>query len=179
MPIETEIKYRLTEKQFKQVEQKLNELKAKFIGEDFEENIIYSGEILQSFNAILRIRRVDDKTILTFKKRLPGNSGIKEQIEHETFVENAFETEKIIEQLGCEKKLVYEKRRKIYKFREVEIVLDELPFGLFMEIEGEFMSIKEAEMFIGAEDFEIEYRTYPSLTAELGKSCKDHIAARF
>ncbi len=81
--------------------------------------------------------------------------------------------------MGLVKNLVYEKRRKTYKFRDVEIVLDELPFGFFMEIEGSFTAIAEAEMFIGAEDFEIEHETYPRLTARLGKQNGDAVEARF
>lgn len=179
MAIETEIKFRLTSEQFEQIQIDLEDLNAEFIGEDIEENIIYGGGHLESLNAILRIRKIGEKTILTFKKRLAGNSGIKEQIEHETVVENAFEIENIIEQLGFEKRLVYEKRRKIWQFREVEIVLDKLPFGLFMEIEGSFMAIKEAEMILEADGFETEYKTYPHLTAELGTKNGKFIEARF
>lgn len=179
MAIETEIKYRLSSEQFKQVQKDLEELNAEFVGKDFEENKIYSSEVLRSLDAILRIRRIDEKSILTFKRRKSGERGIKEHVEHETVVESASETAKIIEELGCEKVLIYEKRRKTYKFRKVEIVLDELPFGLYMEIEGDFMSIKEAEMFINAEDFEIEHKTYPHLTANLGKKVKNCVEARF
>lgn len=179
MAIETEIKYRLNSEQFGQIEKDLEEFKATYIGEDFEENIIYGGGTLPDLNAVLRIRKIGEKTILTFKKHLAGNSGIKEQIEHETVVENATEIEQIIKELGFEKRLVYEKRRKTWHFREVEIVLDELPFGLFVEIEGTFMAIKEAEMLFGADEFETEYKTYPRLTSELGKRNADLIEARF
>ena len=179
MAIETEVKYRLTAAQFERVEKDLGELEAEFAGEDFEENIIYGGGRLQELNAILRLRKIDGKTILTFKKRLPDESGIKHQIEHETVVENAAETENIFARLGFEKHLIYEKRRKKWRFRKVEIVLDELPFGLFMEIEGEFMAIKEAAMRLAAEDFETEHKTYPHLTAETGKQNGNLIEARF
>ena len=179
MAIETEIKYRLTEKQFESIQETLIEIEAEYVGEEFEENIIYSGEMLQSLNAILRIRKIDDKTILTFKKRLPNESGIKEQIEHETVVEDATEIKNIIESIGCEKRLVYEKRRKTWKFREIEVVLDKLPFGLFMEIEGTLLTIKEAEMFLGTDEFEVEHKTYPHLTNELGKTIDNCIEARF
>jgi adenylate cyclase, class 2 len=179
MAIETEVKYRLTAAQFERVGKDLAELEAEFTGEDFEENIIYGGGRLQEMNAVLRLRKIDGKTILTFKKRLPDDAGIKHQIEHETVVENAAETENIFARLGFEKQLVYEKRRKKWRFREVEVVLDELPFGLFMEIEGAFMAIKETEMRLGAEEFETEYKTYPHLTAETGKQNGNLIEARF
>ncbi len=179
MPIETEIKYRLNEEQFRQIESDLKDFEAEFIGEDFEENIIYGGGNLETLNAVLRIRKVDEKTILTFKKRLPNDTGIKEQIEHETFIENVAETEKILEHLAFEKRLIYEKYRKKWKLREAEIVLDKLPFGLFMEIEGSVEAIREAVMILEAEEFETEYKTYPHLTAELGDKNGNLIEARF
>ncbi len=179
MAIETEKKYRLTEEQFKQIGKELKEIGAEFCGEDFEENSIYGGGVLDKQKAILRIRKTQDKTILTYKKRIENDFSVKQQIEHETEVADADAIEKIVESLGLVRNLVYEKRRKTWKFKNVEIVLDELPFGFFMEIEGEFMAIAEAEMFIGAEDFETEHETYPHLTASLGKRNGETIEVRF
>ncbi|MEO6590552.1 MAG: class IV adenylate cyclase [Pyrinomonadaceae bacterium] len=179
MAIETEKKYRLTEDQFKQMPDELKEIGAEFCGEDFEENSIYTGGVLIEQNAILRIRKTQDKTILTYKKRIQNEFAVKQQIEYETEVADREAIEKIVESLDLLKKVVYEKRRKTWRFKNVEIVLDELPFGFFMEIEGKFMEIAEAEMYIGAEDFETEYETYPRLTAKLGKQNGDCIEARF
>lgn len=179
MAIETEKKYRLNESQFKQIEDDLIEIGAEYCGEDFEENSIYGGGALIENNAIIRIRKTQNRTILTYKQRIQNEFAVKQQIEHETEVADAEAIEKIVENLGLKKGLVYEKRRKTFKFRDVEIVLDELPFGFFMEIEGAFTAIAEAEMFIGAEDFEIEHETYPRLTAKLGKQNGDAVEARF
>ncbi len=179
MAIEIEKKYRLTEVQREQISADLAELNAEFIGEDFEENTLYGGGILTEKNAVLRIRKIENKTILTYKQRIQNDSDIKHQIEHETEVENAEEIKNIIESLGFQKNLVYEKRRKTWKFRRTEIVLDELPFGLFMEIEGEMMAIKEVEMFLGSEDLVTEHETYPRLTLKFGKQNGNIIESRF
>lgn len=179
MAIEIEKKYRLTEDQFEQISVDLAELNAEFIGEDFEENTLYGGGILDEQAAVLRIRKIENKTILTYKRRIQNDSDIKQQIEFETAVENAEEIENIIGSLGFQKTLVYEKRRKTWKFRKTEIVLDTLPFGLFMEIEGEMMPITEAEMFLGAEDFAVENETYPQLTMKFGKRKGNLTEARF
>ena len=157
----------------------LIELKAEFVGEDFEENTLYDGGILTEQKAALRVRKIAEKTILTYKRRIQNETNIKHQIEHETKVENAEEIENIIKNLGFEKSLIYEKRRKTWKFRSVEIVLDELPFGLYMEIEGSAMAIAEAEMILGAEDFITEHETYPHLTLKFGKPNGNVIEARF
>jgi hypothetical protein len=61
----------------------------------------------------------------------------------------------------------------------VEVVLDELPFGSFMEIEGPLTAIAEAEMLLGIEDLEVEHETYPRITARLGKLNNGIIEARF
>lgn len=179
MAIEIEKKYRLNETQYARVSFDLEELKAIFIGEDFEENTIYGGGSLDEQSAALRVRKIENKTILTYKRRIQNDSAVKNQIEHETVVDDANEIENIIECLGFEKALIYEKRRKSWKFRNVEIVLDELPFGLFMEIEGSEMDIAEAEMFLGAEDFIAEHETYPHLTLKFGKSDGKIIEAKF
>jgi adenylate cyclase class 2 len=100
-------------------------------------------------------------------------------VEHETEIVNADAAARIITELGLEPKLVYEKRRKTWRVRSVEVLLDELPFGMFMEIEGSLTAIKEVEMLLGAEDLETEHETYPSLTARLGKQVGERIEARF
>lgn len=179
MPIEIEKKYRLTAGQFAELPAVLADLGADFAGEDFEENTLYGGGILAAQQAVLRVRKIDDKTILTYKRRIRNELAVKQQIEHETEVANAEEIEKIIASLGFTAMLIYEKRRKTWTFRQTEIVLDELPFGLFMEIEGSIMQIAETEMFLGAEDFEVVHETYPNLTAVHGTRRGDLIEARF
>lgn len=179
MAIEIEKKYRLSEEQRAFVLASLEEIGAEFKGTDFEENIIYGGGILDQQRAVLRVRKTQDKTLLTFKKRIQDKTSIKQQIEHESVVSNGEEIEKIIENLGFVPRLIYEKRRRTWKFRQVEIVLDELPFGLFLEIEGSITGIAEAEMFLDIEDFTTEHETYPSLTANHGKPCGELIEARF
>ena len=179
MAIEIEKKYRLTEEQREQVLKNLREINADYKGEDFEENSIFQSDFLVENGGVLRIRKIGDRTILTYKKRIRNEFPVKQQIEYETEVGDAEAIGKIVENLGCVKTLVYEKRRKTWHFREVEIVLDELPFGSFMEIEGSITAIAEAEMFLGIEDFEVEHQTYPRLTGRLGKQNGGVIEARF
>lgn len=179
MAIEIEKKYRLDEARRQFVLDALKEIGAEYKGEDFEENILYRGGALDEKNAVLRVRKIGERAILTYKRRVENEFDIKRQIEHETAVGNPQELETIIENLGFYKTLVYEKRRKTWRFRDVEIVLDELSFGLYMEIEGSVTAIKEAEMFLDIEDFETENKTYPRLTAAFGKRKGDLIEARF
>ena len=179
MSIEIEKKYRLTKAQREEILERLKEIDAEYIGEDLEENILYRGGILDEKRAVLRIRKIGEKAILTFKQRIQNDSDVKHQTEHETSVSDPDEIENIVENLGFKKKLIYEKRRKTWRFRQVEIVVDQLPFGLFMEIEGSITAIAEAEMFLDIDDLAVEHKTYPSLTAELGSPNGDVIEARF
>ena len=179
MANEIEKKYRLSAEQKEDVLESLKEIGAEFEGEDFEENILfYSAELLEK-QAVLRLRRIGERTILTYKQRVLNQTGVKEHIEYETEVSDFGEIANIIETLGYTRSLVYEKRRRTWKFRQVEIVLDVLPFGDFMEIEGSLTAIAEAEMFLGAEDFEVEHATYPNLTRQFGKPNGELREARF
>ena len=179
MAIEIEKKFTLSNDQREEILANLEEIGATFTGEDFEENIIYRGGILSEKSAVLRIRKIGEQTILTYKEPVDNSLAHKQRTEYETKVENAEEIKNIVESLGFAKSLVYEKRRKKWNFRNVEIVLDELPFGIYMEIEGSITAIAEAEMFLGAEDFQEEFETYPHLTERFGVRKESTIEARF
>jgi adenylate cyclase, class 2 len=179
MAIEIEKKYRICQERAQEIIKTLKEFSAEFVGEDNEENIILSGETLRKKGAVLRIRRIGETTIVTFKQRIENSSDIKHQIEEEVEVSDAKSMMHIFAELGFESVLIYEKRRRKWRFRSVEVVIDELPFGLYMEIEGMVTAIREAELILGIEDHETEHLTYPSLTAEHGKKRNGVIEARF
>ncbi len=179
MAIETEKKYRLTKEQYEEVSASLKELEAEFISTEFEVNQLYGGGILDDEEAVLRIRKIEHKTILTYKRKIQNHFGIKQHTEHETEVSDCEAMENIIKSLGFELGLIYEKRRQTWNLKNVEIVLDELPFGLFMEIEGKISEIGLIEMMLELEDFSVEYSTYPKLTYHLGIKKAGVIESRF
>ena len=179
MSIEIEKKYRLDPERRELLRGELETCGAEFMGREFEENTIFSNDHLRTTGAIVRIRKTDRRSILTFKRRVVNQFDVKQQIEHETEVADAGEMLSIISELGLTPLLVYEKYRDTWKFRSVEIVIDELPFGDFMEIEGSITAIKEAEMLLEIEDLETEHETYPRLTARLGKRSGDVVESRF
>ena len=179
MASEIEKKYRLTPEQKRDMLAALGEIGAVYEGEEFEENILFSGGDLAEKRAVLRLRRIGERTVVTFKQRLESEFAVKHNIEHETEVADFDEIARIFGALGYRRALVYEKCRRTWHFRNVEIVVDELPFGDYMEIEGTVMSIAEAEMFLGAEDLVAEHETYPRITASLGTNVGGVIEARF
>jgi adenylate cyclase class 2 len=179
MAIETEKKYRLDKRRMVELTAKLGDLGAVFRGEDFEENYLHRGGVLDGRNAILRLRKTHGTTLLTYKERLRYDDDIKHRIEHETEVTDVDATESIIEKLGYQLSIVYEKHRRTWHLGKVEVVLDELPFGYYMEIEGTIEDIIEAEGILEIQDVEPEPRGYPRLTMKYGKTKNGVAVARF
>jgi adenylate cyclase class 2 len=177
--VEIEKKYRLPIERRPHIESLLRELGGQFVRDDVEENTIYGGEALERTVSIVRIRKTQDRSILTYKRRIENVSDVKQQIEHESEISNADAVAEILLELNLVPKLIYEKRRATWKLRSAEVLFDELPFGMFMEIEGSLTSIKEAEMVLETDDLETEHETYPRLTARLGKHVGNVIESRF
>jgi adenylate cyclase, class 2 len=195
VPIEIEKKYRLSKKQRAEVLQRLPKIGAKRKGAEFEENTLYAGNDLDLGRAVLRLRRIGTRGILTYKERFPSRSNIKQQREDETEVADPEAMELILDALGFTPAVVYEKRRETWTLKETgkretgkrekgtagatEIVIDELPFGLFMEIEGPEQDIRDIERKLAIKRLRAESATYPQLTLKHGKDYDGVIEARF
>jgi predicted adenylyl cyclase CyaB len=179
VPIEIEKKYRLTKSQRRALEQRMREMSLRPGELEHEENTIYRGGILERPGCALRLRRVNGRAILTFKQRRPGKSAIKYQDENEVVVADANSMAAILTALNFRPGLIYEKRRTRWKVGKAKVVIDELPFGLFMEIEASVKEIKRVEKLIGAEELPGVMETYPSLTRQLGEHRRGVIEARF
>jgi adenylate cyclase class 2 len=177
--IEVEKKFRLTKRQRDAALKRLPEIGATLQREEFEENTLYRGGVLETDSAVLRLRRVKGRATLTYKKRLPGAAAIKHQLEDETGVADPEAMEAILDELGFTPKMVYEKRRQTWTLGKTEIVIDVLPFGLFMEIEGSVNAIRSVERKLGLKGLRSEHATYPQLTEKHGKISDGLIEARF
>ena len=179
MPVEIEKKYRLTGKQRQFLLARLPAIGARLEREEFEVNTIYSGETLNMERTALRLRRVGKNAILTYKERFPSSSSIKHQREDETRIDNPDAMEAILDALGFAPALVYEKKRATWRLGDSEIVMDELPFGLYMEIEGKESDIKAIERKLGVKGLRAELATYPQLTLKKGTKFGNVVEARF
>ena len=177
--IETEKKFRLQRKHVAKLSRRLEKLGAVFTDEAFERNYLHRGRLLDDRRAVLRLRKTDSRTLLTYKEALGNNGHVKQKIEFETEVGDIEQTEKIIEALGYHLSLIYEKRRKTFVLGTVEVVLDELPFGLYMEIEGTHDDIVRTEKLLGTKKLKPEIRGYPRLTMKHGKMRGSVMEARF
>lgn len=91
--------------------------------------------------AVLRLRE-DKGTILTYKEQGTIERGIISREELEVEVSDFEIMEAILAKFGYTPTMFYEKYRAVYTLDEAEIMLDELPFGHFVEIEGTVSQIE-------------------------------------
>jgi adenylate cyclase class 2 len=180
MATEIEKKYRLTDDgAAARLRERLRALGAEARGVEFEENTLYLGPGLERGNRVLRLRRVGARAVFTFKESMAGSLGIKRRREEETIVEDADALAAILDALGYTPAAVYEKRRETWLVAGVEVVIDELPFGLFVEIEGAEEFILEAERLLELTETEAEPNSYPQLTLTHGTRRGNLTEARF
>ncbi len=90
---------------------------------------------LTSTGRVLRLRR-DTQARLTYKGAGQNKSGVLDRQEIEFIVEDDQKARQFLEALGYRKSMYYEKYRTTYELEEALIMLDELPYGSFLEIEG-------------------------------------------
>ena len=108
-----------------------------------ERNVRYdnaAGDFAAS-NTTLRLR-MDTRARLTYKdgERLLGQYG-SSRFEEEVEISDFEKMETILGKLGFHQMLVYEKYRTTYQLEGAEVTLDEMPYGNFVEIEGEQAAI--------------------------------------
>ena len=94
------------------------------------------GASLRSQGRVLRLRR-DTKARLTYKGAGQNNQGVLGREEIEFVVDDFEKARQFLEALGYRQSMVYEKYRATYELDDVHIMLDELPYGNFLEIEGD------------------------------------------
>jgi len=149
---EQEIEVKLYVRDLKKIELRLLELKAQLIQPRLHEiNFRYDlpDGSLQAKGQVLRLRN-DTNVILTYKG--PGNivDGVFSRTELEITIGDLETAQRVLEVLGYVQILIYEKYRAIYKINDCHIMLDELPYGDFVEIEGsDASSIRKMALHIG------------------------------
>lgn len=134
------------------------EIEAKFIVHSLDEvrqrllalggrlNIPHHLEINQRFDThdnrlrtnheVLRLRQGTQVT-LTYKR----STSSEERIEHELEIDDFHVAQSFLEALGYHVIFTYEKYREIYSLDQAKVMIDELPFGFFTEVEGPSIDI--------------------------------------
>jgi adenylate cyclase class 2 len=110
----------------------------------FERNIRYDNvqRTLTPRGVVVRLRQ-DTRTRLTYKDNGKARDGIVTRTEIEVEVSDFDAMSAILMKLGYTPYMVYEKYRATYEIDDAEIVLDEMPYGSFVEIEGEEQKVAD------------------------------------
>jgi adenylate cyclase class 2 len=103
----------------------------------FERNLLFDTPDgrLRKAKEILRLRLGQEAT-LTFKRR---RGDIEEREEIEVRIEDPETLRALLEALHFQVVFIYEKYRQVLELDQVSVMLDELPFGDFAEVEGPSM----------------------------------------
>ena len=104
----------------------------------FEYNLRFDDaqSSLNRQHKVLRLRKSNDVR-MTFKGPAEQRGGALARTEIEIVVNDFDIAQQLIESLGYRVFGVYEKYRAMYDFEGTIVTLDELPYGYFVEIEGE------------------------------------------
>jgi adenylate cyclase class 2 len=149
-PTETEVKLRVPGLQ--QARDALARLGARLTRErHLEDNVLFDDAegSLATAGAVLRLRRTPGKAVLTYKGPLRMVQGIKVREEQQTVVADPEATRGLLTALGYRPTFRYQKYRETWSHREQEVVLDEVPIGTFVEIEGDTDGISAVTADLG------------------------------
>ena len=117
----------------------------------YEENLLFDTPDAQfrRQGRLLRLRR-DRRNRITYKEP-PTHHDVDFKImqEYEVEVSDFDQAHAILTKLGFALALRFEKYRETFTYQGAEIVLDEVPFGTFMEIEGPQEAIRAIVTALG------------------------------
>lgn len=135
--IELEVKIALSH--LEGIEEQLRSMGGELInGRTYEINLRFDDptQELTRTRQVLRLRR-DVRTYLTYKS--PGTvvDGVQQRTEIEIEIDDFDRGRQFLEALGYQVSMIYEKYRTMYSFHQVIVCLDEMPYGYFIELEGE------------------------------------------
>jgi adenylate cyclase class 2 len=149
-PTETEVKLRVPDLQ--QVRDALARLGAGLTRErHLEDNVLFDDDrdSLSAAGAVLRLRRTPGKAVLTYKGPRRIVEGIKVREEQQTKVDDPDALQGVLTALGYRPIFRYQKYRETWIHRGQEVVLDEVPIGTFVEIEGDADGIRAVTADLG------------------------------
>jgi adenylate cyclase class 2 len=147
------------------IRQRLEEQGARLAHERiFERNVRYdsSDRSLTERGIVLRLRE-DNAVRLTYKSAGSADRGIITREELEVELADFDTMEAILGKLGYQPYMVYEKHRTTYALGNTEIMLDELPYGDFIEVEGPLEQIEAVLELLGLQDAERREHSYTKL----------------
>jgi len=136
-----------------------------------EDNVLYDDATSSLYGSgqALRLRRADGRAIVTHKgPRQDRGDGIKGRAETELEVSDGDAFHAILTALGYRPVFRYQKYREAWRWRDVEIVIDETPIGTFLEVEGPIETIHAAARALGRGPADYVDDSYVALFARTG-----------
>lgn len=143
----------------------------KVAGPYYEENLVfdYEDRSLKAQGILLRLRQKGGKdAVLTVKRPSDADqdSRLKVLEEHETKVSDFEATRMVLETLGYAVAFRYDKVREKWHLNGVDICMDTLPFGDFVELEGPEQNVCIVAEKTGLDGCETTKATYHQLNRE-------------
>ena len=166
--IEIEVKIKISN--LKDFVAKLRKTGAVFKGKDFQKTIRMDTPDLdlEKRKIFLRVRSGLGNT-LTLKVKKEEDKDFKLRDEYETEIKDLKVLTRIFSLLGFSKHFVMEKYRADFSYGGVEISVDELPFGTYVEFEGTKEAINKALKVFGLDKTERITVTYWHIFDEIRK----------
>ncbi|MCC7160668.1 nucleoside monophosphate kinase [Candidatus Nomurabacteria bacterium] len=188
--LEIEKKYLLTKLEVDLLEKKCIELGLSLISHVYEKNQNFDRDnIFEKDDARLRLRtkiadmNEQEKSFeFTYKKRLNTDNGIKKETELNYNFSSVQSSENLLDLfkiIGLVEKDSYERMRKTFKNDEIQITIDEFPFGYIVEIEGDEEMVVKYDNILNMNNF-VQYSlscddVYAELCKKKGVKPKTHI----
>lgn len=150
MAREVEVKFHIRDP--KAMADRLAKINAVPVKTEFEHNTAFDTQDRRIYrrHALLRLRRTDHETTLTYKHPPPEVQGeFKVYEETEVKLDDFDAMRRILAHLGFNGAQVYEKYRSTYRLGSALITLDDMPYGHFMEIEGGEDEIRQLASALG------------------------------
>jgi adenylate cyclase, class 2 len=147
--LETEVKFYISD--IDSIHKRISDLGARSRGRFFERNLRFEDKqrTLKTNKFLLRLRR-DKIATLTFKSPLTeGDNEFKKMKELEVEVSDFNTMKNILQSLGFQCEQTYEKWRETLLLDKTQFCLDCMPYGNFLEIEGEGEDIKNYASRLG------------------------------
>ncbi|OIQ48771.1 CYTH domain protein [Pseudodesulfovibrio hydrargyri] len=168
MALECELKY--LEADLADLADRLRRAGATTSGRYFEANTVFDrpDRSLKRDGILLRLREKQGRAVLTVKRppEAPAPSALKIFEEIETGVDDGAAMAEALETLGFAPAFRYEKVREKWRHMDCAVCLDRLPFGDFVEIEGDEAQVLACAAWLGLNAACTTKATYHGLNIE-------------
>jgi adenylate cyclase class 2 len=141
-----------------------------------------AGDLTRTYQ-VLRLRQ-DTAARLTYKGPGSEQEGVRVRQEIEFTVSDFRAARQLLQALGYQVAMIYEKNRTVYDLDGAHVTLDEMPYGTFVEIEGpDTATIQALSQQLGLDWLARVPATYAQLFSQLkqriGLSFRDLVFENF